>query len=113
MPPSRTAAGTAVRGEYRPCALTLQHNPARTPRSRPGCPENSVDEGVTGRPAARAAGSHAKLVFDAGAALDIRREAGALLGEIARAVVSRRRGVVGQIENPPRAMRHVRLRGMR
>jgi hypothetical protein len=49
----------------------------------------------------RTAESDAELVLDAVTALDVGREALALLGEIARAVVAFRRGVVRQIENPP------------
>jgi hypothetical protein len=48
--------------------------------------------------------SDAELVLDAGPALHVGREALALLGEIARAVVAFRRGVVRQIENPARAV---------
>src|SRR6266540_1529616 len=57
--------------------------------------------------------SDAELVLDARTALDVRREALALLGEIARAVIAFRRGIVRQVENPPRVVRHVCLRGMR
>src|SRR5262245_17792043 len=58
-------------------------------------------------------GLDAKRVLDAGTALDVRREALTLLGEIARPVVAFGGGIVRQIQNPPRPVRQIRLGRMR
>src|SRR5215831_4713653 len=73
----------------------------------------SRSSGLIGSLASAVARSDAELVRYAGMALDVWREALALLGEIARAVVAFRRCIVRQIEYPPRVVGHICLRGMR
>ncbi len=57
--------------------------------------------------------SHSEAILDPGLALNVRREAGALVGKIARSVIAVRRGVVGEVEDATRTVGAVGFGGVR